>query len=93
MPLCQQFIRIIPSYGKPWLSKGCVVNMYLEKRYIRDRIDSSEGLSLAEFMYQILQAYDWKHLHKTYNCRFQIGGLDQLGNISAGHHLIRRLVR
>jgi len=67
--------------------------LFSEKRYIKDRIDSLEGLSLSEFMYQVLQAYDWMYLRKNYNCCFQIGGLDQLGNVSAGHELIRRLVK
>nr|XP_018668493.1 tyrosine--tRNA ligase, mitochondrial [Ciona intestinalis] len=62
----------------------------MEKRYIKDRIQSSEGLMLAEFMYQVLQAYDWQYLHDNYNCTFQVGGVDQLGNINAGQQLIRK---
>ena len=72
------------------LKVDLVFVLFSEKRYIKDRISSLEGLSLSEFMYQVLQAYDWMYLRKNYNCRFQIGGLDQLGNISAGHELIRR---
>ncbi|CAK8675997.1 unnamed protein product [Clavelina lepadiformis] len=62
----------------------------LEKRYIKDRINSLEGLVLAEFVYQIFQAYDWKYLRENYNCCFQIGGSDQLGNINAGYELIKK---
>ena len=62
----------------------------LGKKYIRDRIDGDGGILLSEFLYQVLQAYDWQHLHDRYNCNFQIGGIDQLGNIDAGHDLIKR---
>uniref|UniRef100_H2YAY9 Tyrosine--tRNA ligase n=1 Tax=Ciona savignyi TaxID=51511 RepID=H2YAY9_CIOSA len=66
------------------------IGSMLEKRYIRDRINSSDGLMLAEFMYQVLQAYDWKYLHDNHDCNFQVGGADQLGNIHAGQQLIRK---
>lgn len=47
-------------------------------------------MSYTEFSYQLLQAYDFSHLHTTHNCTIQIGGSDQLGNITAGIDLIRR---
>jgi tyrosyl-tRNA synthetase len=49
-----------------------------------------EGLSFTEFSYQLLQAYDFFHLYQTMDCRVQIGGSDQWGNITAGTDLIRR---
>ncbi|PWZ02060.1 Nucleotidylyl transferase, partial [Testicularia cyperi] len=48
------------------------------------------GMSFTEFTYQLLQAYDFFHLHRTRSCTVQLGGSDQLGNISAGIDLIRR---
>ena len=46
---------------------------------------------LSEFSYQVFQAYDWLHLSREYNCQIQLGGHDQMGNISAGHDLIKRV--
>lgn len=63
----------------------------IDKRFVRERLKSPDGLLLPEFLYQIFQAYDWLHLLKNYNCRFQFGGSDQLGNIHAGQHLISRM--
>ncbi|SPO26171.1 related to tyrosyl-tRNA synthetase, mitochondrial precursor [Ustilago trichophora] len=51
---------------------------------------SAGGMSYTEFSYQLLQAYDFSHLHTTSSCTVQIGGSDQLGNITAGIDLIRR---
>lgn len=48
------------------------------------------GMSYTEFSYQLLQAYDFSHLHSHHSCTVQIGGSDQLGNITAGIDLIRR---
>lgn len=58
---------------------------------VRTRMESEEGISFTEFSYQICQAYDWWQLCKHYKCRIQLGGADQLGNISAGYRLIKRL--
>lgn len=55
-----------------------------------NRASSVEGLSFREFAYQMLQAYDFWHLHKHHNCRLQIGGADQWGNIVTGLDLIQR---
>lgn len=65
----------------------------LDKRFVKDRLNSEEGLLLPEFLYQIFQAYDWLHLLRKYNCRFQFGGSDQLGNMNAGRYLIDRLTK
>ncbi|KAJ1025588.1 hypothetical protein NDA18_003931 [Ustilago nuda] len=51
---------------------------------------SGGGMSYTEFSYQLLQAFDFLHLHKTTGCTIQLGGSDQLGNITAGIDLIRR---
>lgn len=57
---------------------------------VKNRMESDEGISFTEFSYQICQAYDWLQLFKEHRCRLQLGGGDQLGNISAGHRLIKR---
>ncbi len=62
----------------------------LSKSSVRERLDSPQGLSFGEFSYQLLQAYDWLHLFRTYGCRFQLGGLDQTVNIHNGHDLIKK---
>lgn len=58
---------------------------------MRARLSSQQGLSFTEFTYQLLQAYDFYHLHKHYRCSIQVGGSDQWGNILAGLDLIDRL--
>ncbi len=61
----------------------------LQKDTIKKRLDS--GLSYTEFSYTILQAMDFLHLYQTYNCRIQIGGSDQWGNLTSGMELIRKV--
>jgi len=63
----------------------------LGKESVRGRMESDEGMSFTEFSYQILQAYDFLHLHDSAGCSIQIGGSDQWGNITAGVELIRKL--
>lgn len=58
---------------------------------VSTRLKSDEGISFSEFSYQICQAFDWWQLLKYHNCRIQLGGSDQLGNIVSGYHLIKRL--
>ena len=58
---------------------------------VRARLNSQQGLSFTELTYQLLQAYDFYHLHKHFNCTIQVGGSDQWGNILAGLELINRL--
>ncbi len=65
------------------------VNRMLAAESIKIRLES--GLSFIEFNYQLLQAYDFWHLFKHYDCLIQMGGSDQWGNIVAGIDLIRRL--
>jgi len=50
-----------------------------------------EGMSFTEFTYQLIQGYDFYHLHKKYNCLLQMGGSDQWGNITTGTELVRRM--
>lgn len=64
------------------------VNYMLAKDTISSRLES--GISFTEFTYTILQALDFNHLYDNYNCKLQIGGSDQWGNITTGLELIRR---
>ncbi|OXS59438.1 tyrosyl-tRNA synthetase [Bacillus sp. V-88] len=64
------------------------VNYMLSKDTISSRLES--GISFTEFTYTILQAMDFNHLYDNYNCKLQIGGSDQWGNITTGLELIRR---
>lgn len=65
------------------------VNRMLSFEAYRNRMEA--GLSFIEFNYQLLQSYDFLQLYKRYNCRLQIGGDDQWGNIVSGIELIRRV--
>ncbi len=65
------------------------VNRMLTAESYKMRLET--GLSFIEFNYMLLQAYDFWHLFKNYDCRLQMGGNDQWGNILAGADLIRRL--
>jgi len=65
------------------------VNRMLATESIKNRLET--GLSFIEFNYQLLQAYDFWHLFKNYDCVIQMGGSDQWGNIVAGIDLIRRI--
>jgi tyrosyl-tRNA synthetase len=66
------------------------INRMIKAESCRLRLDSEEGLSFIEFNYMILQAYDFLELYTTHDCRLQMGGSDQWGNIVAGIDLIRR---
>ena len=66
------------------------VSYMLQKDTIKKRLDS--GISYTEFSYTIMQAMDWLHLYKTYDCRIQIGGSDQWGNLTTGMELIRKVL-
>ncbi|XP_047595479.1 tyrosine--tRNA ligase, mitochondrial [Lutra lutra] len=63
----------------------------LSRQSVQTRLKSPEGMSLAEFLYQVLQAYDFYYLFKHYGCRVQLGGSDQLGNIVSGYEFIHKL--
>lgn len=62
----------------------------LSRSSVQSRMEAEGGMSFTEFTYQTFQAYDWLHLLRTYNCRFQLGGSDQMGNLMSGHELISR---
>ncbi len=67
------------------------VNRMIKAESCRMRLESEEGLSFIEFNYMVLQAYDFLELKRRNDCRLQMGGSDQWGNIVAGVDLIRRL--
>jgi tyrosyl-tRNA synthetase len=67
------------------------VNRMIKAESYKLRLDSEEGLSFIEFNYMILQAYDFLELCRRHDCRLQMGGRDQWGNIVAGVELIRRV--
>lgn len=66
------------------------VNRMIKAESYKLRLESEEGLSFIEFNYMLLQAYDFMKLAESYNCRLQMGGSDQWGNIVAGVDLVRR---
>jgi tyrosyl-tRNA synthetase len=70
------------------VGKHLTVNYMVAKDSVKGRWDN--GISFTEFSYQLLQAYDFLWLYTNKNCRIQIGGSDQWGNITAGTELIRR---
>ncbi|XP_053678741.1 tyrosine--tRNA ligase, mitochondrial [Anopheles nili] len=62
----------------------------LSRSSVQSRLNSESGMSFTEFSYQLFQAYDWLHLLRHHDCRFQLGGSDQMGNIMSGQELISR---
>lgn len=73
------------------VGKHFSVNAMLAKDSVRTRLDV--GISYTEFSYMILQSYDYYHLAGNYDCKLQIGGSDQWGNITAGMDFIRRTLQ
>src|SRR5882757_1305661 len=73
------------------VGKHFSVNMMVAKESVRARMEDREvGISYTEFSYMLLQAFDFYHLRKDFNCELQIGGSDQWGNITAGSDLCRK---
>lgn len=74
------------------IGKHITVNYMMAKDSVKKRIsaDSNVGLSFTEFSYQLLQAYDFLWLNQNKDCKLQMGGSDQWGNITTGTELIRR---
>lgn len=70
------------------VGKHISVSYMLGKDSVQKRLET--GLSFTEFSYQLVQGYDFLHLFQTYNCKLQMGGSDQWGNIVTGTELIRR---
>lgn len=62
----------------------------LSRQSCQARLRSPEGMSLAEFLYPALQAYDFLHLYQHHGCRVQLGGADQMGNIMSGYELVSK---
>lgn len=74
------------------VGKRITVNYMMAKDSVKKRIaGEGEGMSFTEFTYQLIQGYDFYHLHKEYNCLLQMGGSDQWGNITTGTELVRRM--
>jgi len=67
------------------------VNRMIKAESYKMRLDSEEGLNFIEFNYMLLQAYDYLELFDQYDCRLQMGGADQWGNIVAGIELVRKM--
>jgi tyrosyl-tRNA synthetase len=74
------------------IGKHITVNYMMSKDSVKKRIgsDAKEGMSFTEFSYQLVQGTDFLHLYKSNNCKLQMGGSDQWGNIVTGTELIRR---
>ena len=74
------------------VGKHITVNYMMAKESVKKRLngEARDGLSFTEFTYQLLQGYDYLHLYETKNCKLQMGGSDQWGNITTGAELIRR---
>ena len=74
------------------VGKHITVNYMMAKESEQKRLngEARDGLSFTEFTYQLLQGYDFLHLYETKNCKLQLGGSDQWGNITTGAELIRR---
>lgn len=74
------------------VGKHITVNYMMAKESVQKRLngEARDGLSFTEFTYQLLQGYDFLHLYQAKNCKLQMGGNDQWGNITTGTELIRR---
>ncbi len=75
------------------IGKHITVNYMMSKDSVKRRLNGefSAGMSFTEFTYQLLQGFDFLHLYRTKNCKLQMGGSDQWGNITTGTELIRRI--
>jgi len=72
------------------VGKHITVNYMMSKDSVRKRIEGESGISFTEFTYQLIQGYDFYWLYQHKNCKLQMGGSDQWGNITTGTELIRR---
>ncbi len=80
-----RFLSFIREVGK-----HITVNYMIAKESVKKRIEGKNGISFTEFTYQLMQGYDFYWLYTHYNCKLQMGGSDQWGNITSGTELIRR---
>ncbi len=79
------FLNFIRDIGK-----HITVNYMMSKDSVKKRLDGETGMSFTEFTYQLVQGYDFYYLYTQHNCKLQMGGSDQWGNIVTGTELIRR---
>ena len=79
------FLNFIRDVGK-----HITVNYMMAKDSVKKRLEGDTGMSFTEFTYQLVQGYDFYWLYKNRNCKLQMGGSDQWGNIVTGTELIRR---
>jgi len=79
------FLAFIRDVGK-----HLTVNYMMAKDSVKKRIEGDAGISFTEFTYQLIQGYDFYWLYNNKNCKLQMGGSDQWGNITTGTELIRR---
>lgn len=79
------FLQFIREVGK-----HISVNYMMSKDSVRKRLEGETGISFTEFTYQLIQGYDFYWLYQNRNCKLQMGGSDQWGNITTGTELIRR---
>ena len=82
------FLRFIRDVGT-----HITVNYMMAKDSVKKRLggENQQGMSFTEFSYQLIQGYDFLHLNQEKNCKLQLGGSDQWGNITTGTELIRRV--
>jgi tyrosyl-tRNA synthetase len=73
------------------IGKHLTVNYMMAKESVKKRVTGEgDGMSFTEFTYQLFQGYDFLHLYENKNCKLQMGGSDQWGNITTGTELVRR---
>jgi tyrosyl-tRNA synthetase len=82
------FIHFLRDVGK-----HLTVNYMMAKDSVKKRIEGETGISYTEFAYQLMQGYDYYWLYENKNCKLQMGGSDQWGNITTGTELVRRKAR
>jgi len=84
------FLEFIRDIGK-----HITVNYMMSKDSVKKRLNdsSTDGMSFTEFSYQLVQGNDFLHLYQNKNCKLQMGGSDQWGNITTGTELIRRMAQ
>jgi tyrosyl-tRNA synthetase len=80
-----RFLDFIRDVGK-----HITVNYMMAKDSVKKRLEGTTGMSFTEFSYQLVQGYDFYWLYKNQQCKLQMGGSDQWGNITTGTELIRR---
>ena len=82
-----KWIEFLRDYGKHF-----TINKMIAQETVRRRLDNEEPYTFLEFNYMLLQSYDFLELARKYDCRIQMGGSDQWGNIVNGIDLTRRII-